>query len=97
MMKSKNIKILLSGMLAMLPAFLMAQSAGVSIYGMSGTNITISATNVYLPPAAYFNNRGNIYLGAGNIIAANTALINGTTGSKLHLLGRIRSIRQQQQ
>ena len=86
-MKTKKLNILLLGMLAALPGSIFAQSAGITIQGMSGTNMTVAATTVYFPPAAYFNNGGNVYVGAGNIVAGNTAILTGVTGSRLHLLG----------
>ncbi len=65
-----------------------AQDAGMSISGMSATNMSVAAGTVYVPGGGYFNNGGNVYLGADNIVAASTATITGSMGSRLFLLGQ---------
>lgn len=86
-MRTKNkIKAVLLGFIALAPSYLLAQNAGVTIVGLSGTNMTVAATTVYVPPAAYLNSTGNIYVGAANIIAGNTATLTGTSGARLHIL-----------
>ncbi|RYE17758.1 MAG: hypothetical protein EOP51_23320, partial [Sphingobacteriales bacterium] len=62
MMKKLIEKIRLLGVVLMIPAASVAQQAGVTVVGLSGQNIAITGSTLYMPANSFFNNTGNIYV-----------------------------------
>ncbi len=88
MKKLKNITIAVYGMAMLLPFSLSAQQASMTIEGLSGQNMTIAGSTLYLPAGAYLTNTGNIYIATNQVVAGNVGtIITGLTGSRLHFLG----------
>jgi hypothetical protein len=84
-MMKKLIKTL--GLVLLLPLASLAQQSGVTVVGMSGQNITITGSTLYMPAGGYLNNTGNIYVATDTIVTGATSTISGGTTTRLHLLG----------
>lgn len=87
MKKLKNINGL-AAMMFLLPWLASAQQASITIVGLSGQNMTVAGSTLYLPAGSYLNHTGNLYFGINNVVAGSAGTtVTGATGSRLHLLG----------
>ena len=88
MKRYKNILNSILGAVMLLPFAGLAQQASVTIVGLSGQNITITGSTLYIPTGGYLNATGNIYAATNQIVAdSNNTIITGSVGSRIHLLG----------
>lgn len=88
MKKFKNILRTILGAAMLLPLGGFAQQASMTVVGLSGQNITVTGSTLYIPAGGYLNATGNIFVATNQLVAdSNNTIITGTTGSRLQLFG----------
>lgn len=87
MMKKLIEKIKILGACLLIPFAGISQQASMTVVGLSGQNMTVAGSTLYMPAGSYLNNTGNIYVAANTVVAASNATLTGSPASRIHLLG----------